>query len=74
MDLILYVPQEAVSAYQAADVWKNFWDIRGIDVTGIQNIKTTKQTPTVIYDMNGRKLTETKKGLNIINGKKILIQ
>lgn len=74
MDMVVYVPREAVSAYQSADTWKNFWDIQGIDVTGIQSIETTKQTPTAIYDLQGRKLTKPKKGINIIGGKKILVK
>lgn len=74
MDVILYVPKEAVSAYQSAANWGNFWNIQGIDVTGIQRIEATKQTPTAIYDLQGRKLTKPKKGINIIGGKKILVK
>lgn len=74
MELTIYVPREAVSAYQAADVWKNFWDIQGIDVTGIQNIETKENAPTVIYDLQGRKLKIPQRGINIINGKKILVK
>ena len=36
LNSILYVPQGTLAAYQQADVWKNFWDIREWDsVTGI---------------------------------------
>lgn len=73
-DITLYVPKEAVSAYQSADVWKNFWDIQGIEVTDILRTETTKQIPAGIFDLNGRKLREPRKGVNIINGKKVMVK
>lgn len=40
---------------------------------GVNSIKEDKK-PTVIYDMNGRKQTKPAKGVNIINGKKLIIK
>lgn len=31
MDLPVYVPESALAAYQQADVWKNFWNIKSLD-------------------------------------------
>lgn len=38
--MTLYVPLGSLSAYQTADVWKNFWDIQEFDVTGIDDVNT----------------------------------
>ena len=40
IDMTLYVPLGSLSAYQTADVWKNFWDIQEFDVTGIDDVNT----------------------------------
>ncbi len=42
--------------------------------TGIIEINTTVQdTPTVIYDLNGRRVAKATKGIYIINGKKVIV-
>lgn len=38
----LYVPEESISAYQAADQWKDFTNIQAISTTGIDQITNTK--------------------------------
>lgn len=75
MDVTLYVPKDAISAYQTAGEWKNFWDIQAVETAGIDNVKTapTRKSST-IYNLQGRKLRVPQKGINIINGKKVLIQ
>ena len=41
--------------------------------TGIENVEA--ETETVIYDLNGRRVTEmTKGGIYIVNGKKVVIK
>lgn len=79
LNTTLNVPYEALSAYQAANIWKNFWEIQGTDVSGIQSVEKTRQGPTLLYDINGRNIIETKKGINIIkmndgNVKKVLVK
>lgn len=76
MNLNVYVPQGSLSAYQNADVWKNFWNLQEFDpTTGVETIKADgKKADDDIYDIQGRKLNAPKKGLNIINGKKVLIK
>ncbi len=75
MDIDVYVPQGSLSAYQNADVWKNFWGLQEFDPTGVETIRADgKSTDNTYYDIQGRKLNAPKKGLNIINGKKVLIK
>ena len=63
----LYVPQEALDAYQAADIWSNFANIQGFDPTGIKGIEAEDgNLPVAYYDTNGRKYDEPQKGLNIV--------
>ena len=70
----LHVPSGCKAAYEAADGWKNFTIVEdvatGIDVVkGIPTISSDK-----IFSISGQQLNNTKKGLNIINGKKILVK
>lgn len=38
VEAILYVPNGSLAAYQSADTWKKFWDIKEYDATGIDDI------------------------------------
>ena len=42
------------------------------DPTGINTVENADGTVTVIYDLSGRRQTELQKGVNIINGKKVV--
>ena len=44
----------------------------GSDPSGIQGITLEKNPNAPVYDLNGRRLTEPAKGINIIGGKKVL--
>lgn len=73
--ITLYVPEEAVSAYQAATCWRDFPNIVAIDAAGIGALTVTEEvSPSVIFDLQGRRLRGRQKGLSIINGKKVLVQ
>lgn len=61
-------------AYQTAAFWKNFTNIVEIDPSGVQSITSEKDINTCIYDLNGRKLQKPRKGINIIDGKKIIVK
>lgn len=74
MNLQVYVPQEALSAYQNAVTWRNFWNLQGFNPTGIENVKVGNKDAEVYYDLNGNRLDAPKRGLNIINGKKIIVK
>lgn len=75
MTLNVYVPQGSLSAYQKADIWKNFWNLQEGTPTGIENIKYSNgNTDDKYYDLRGNGLSAPKKGLNIINGKKVMVK
>ncbi len=46
----------------------------GSDPSGIQGIMLDKKVNVPIYDLNGRRLTEPQKGINIIGGKKVFVK
>lgn len=67
MTLNVYVPQEALEAYQTADLWKNFWNLQGFEYTGINNVKAeSKNSETLYLDLKGNRLNAPQRGLNII--------
>lgn len=71
----LYVPGESITDYKERDYWKEFKNIRAIDPSGIEGPQIINDdTPSVIYDMQGRRVRETQKGLHIIKGKKVLVR
>lgn len=71
----LFVPEDAIAAYQAAKGWCNFMNIKAVDASGIDGpVGVEDNTPAVIYDMQGRRQRERQKGVNIINGKKIFVR
>lgn len=70
----LQVPTGSKTAYQNANYWKKFMNIVEIAPTGIQTITQDKENNYPIYDLNGRRLESLQKGINIINGKKVLVK
>lgn len=78
-NLVVIVPSEELATYQATDVWKNFRSLQGgaenYSTTGIATVTTDhNDKAAAIFDLNGRKLKTPQKGLNIINGKKIVVR
>ena len=70
----LQVPTGSKTDYQNAKYWKNFTNVMEIDPTGVQSITLDKNNNAPIYDLNGRKLKEPSKGINIIGGKKVMVK
>ncbi len=71
----VFVPQGSLSAYQVADGWEKFKNLQEFDPTGVETIKADmEKVDDTYYDIQGRKLNAPKNGLNIINGKKVLIR
>jgi hypothetical protein len=75
----LHVPEELFSDYSTKIPWKYFKDIVPLteyDPTSIKNkiIDTSSRTNNIFYDMNGIRLQKTNKGINIINGKIVIIK
>ena len=61
----LYVPSASLTAYQSADVWKDFFAVKDLSTTGI-SMTTATDSVRDIYDLSGRKTSKPVKGLNIV--------
>ena len=61
----LYVPEQSVTAYQAADVWKNFFIVGSIP-TGIRTANNDTEAAAQRYTIDGQQMNSAKKGLNIV--------
>ena len=70
----LYVPQGSKEAYLEADYWKEFKEIIEIDVTGIDQIMNNGQNNTTIFTLDGKRISKPQKGINIIDGKKVVVK
>jgi len=70
----LYVPVGTKEKYQATDGWKDFVNIVEGTPTGIKVIENTQNKNATVYDLNGVRLSEPKKGINIINGQKVIVK
>lgn len=69
----LYVPQESIATYQAADGWKEFTNIVGI-VAGIEELESTTGASPITYDLSGRRVNNNVKGgIYIRNGKTFIM-
>lgn len=44
------------------------------ETTGIKGVKVNKNEDTRIFDLQGRRLQKPQKGINIINGKKVIVK
>ena len=70
----LYVPKGTIDKYKATDGWKDFAYIVEGTPTGIKVIENTQKKNATVYDLNGVHLSEPKKGINIINGQKVVMK
>ena len=64
-----YLPYDKVDTGSGV---RNFTFVFEDDVTGIETIQNVSDE--VIFDMTGRRLNRLQKGVNIVNGKKILVK
>lgn len=74
MTINVFVPEGSLQAYQEAEGRKDFRNMAEGAPTGINHITTDKDMPVNIYDLQGRKLSSPKRGINIINGKKVVVK
>ena len=75
----LYVPKGSKGAYQDATNWKQFKEIVEIDVTGIKAVENEQIAGSDEtgnwYTLDGRRLSgkPTKRGIYIVNGRKVIV-
>ena len=73
----LYVPEGSVEAYKARYPWSEFGTIVGLTQDMIDGIEDVEDSATLNieeawYSLDGRRLAAPQKGINIVNGRKIL--
>lgn len=77
-NLKVFVPTASLSQYKEANIWKDFLNLQGgaEEEAGINSIKIIGDAikSMTIFDISGRKLKAPQKGLNIINGKKVVVK
>ena len=67
INVTVYVPQGAIEAYQAADVWKEFWDIQEQGATDEPDTETKKcATPVIGYENGVLTITSATEGVKFI--------
>ena len=70
----LYVPKGTIDKYKATEGWKDFLFIEEGNPTGIKAVENTKNNSIAIYNLNGVSLPEPKRGVNIIDGRKVVVK
>ncbi len=69
----IYVPTEALEAYQNDEGWSQFTNIVAKTFTGIREVNAAAR-PNDIYMPNGQRAAGTVKGICIVGGKKVMIR
>ena len=75
----LHVPTGCKEAYASTKPWSNFTNIVEEDLSGIKEMEVKSHGGAAYYNLNGRRVTEPQRGVNIIrysNGtsKKVLVK
>ena len=72
----VYVPQGSLEAYKNNEVWGEFQNLHEAKLTDINGVisDSTTNGERKVYDLQGRKLQKPVSGLNIINGKKVMVK
>lgn len=71
---ILHVPASSVDSYKADPYWGKFKNIVGLTQDEIDGIASPlgETEEGAVYGLDGRRLSAPQKGINIVNGKKVL--
>ena len=76
----LHVPAASINAYKYTTPWYGFGNIVALNgddpsPTEIREIESEQLTGAeIIYNLQGKRLNQPSKGINIINGKKVLVK
>ena len=66
-DMTIYVPKGSLASYQGAKGWKNFWDIRESEESGIDDAAVVDEKVEIgRYDLQGRRVGEDYRGMVIV--------
>ena len=68
------VPIGSRPNYVNAEGWKKFKNIVEFDPNDIKEVNIVIDKNVRLYDLSGRQLKKLHKGLNIIDGKKVLVR
>lgn len=75
---VLYVPKDSKPYYTSDDEWRDFSSIVEVEMetadVQVVPVQTTDYRSTQIYSLSGHRLTQLQKGINVINGRKVLIR
>ena len=64
--VLLVVPSESVSAYKSAGTWKDFTNIIGKDLSGVEEtLVDDVDTPAEYYNLNGVRVENPENGVYI---------
>ena len=79
INTVVKVPKGSLSAYQTANVWKNFWDIQEDPALSIDDVQMdTHNTTAPIYTLQGVQVKEAKEnlpaGIYIQSNKKFIVK
>ena len=73
-NVTIHVLPGCKAKYEAANSWQNYNIVEDV-TTGIDIVKGSPTiSPDKIFSISGQQLYKTQKGVNIINGKKILVK
>lgn len=70
----LYVPKGTKEKYLAAEGWNLFKHIIEMDETAIDDVTLISAKTLHIYNLNGQQLSKPRKGINIIDGHKVMVR
>jgi len=71
----LYVPVGCKQVYAEAEGWKNFMHIEEKDPSAVRDVSMKEKDRDVrIYDLGGRRQKALQRGLNIVNGRKVMVK
>lgn len=70
----LYVPSGTIDKYKATIGWKDFIYIEEGTPVGINTSKMEKKAEMKYFTIDGKRINEPQKGLNIINRRKVVVK
>ena len=71
----LYVPESAIEQYQTKEPWSGFGTIVGLtqdELDTVESVKASDATKAKYFDLHGREMSKSKKGLYITAGRVVL--